>query len=202
MSPLYFKSFKILVLLFFLIISLPLFLSAQNSLESLKFDLKFHKLHQQIDEEKFKCTFCHNVNEIPNKKTFEIKENAKTFVKPLSDICHECHRERRSGFEKAPATCFTCHKSFDALKNIKPQNHQLVDWKTAHGLRARLEGQACFSCHTNSRCVQCHAQRNDVKMRNHKRNFLFFHSIQARMEPHRCDTCHTKNECTKCHLGK
>ncbi len=168
-----------------------------------RFDLKFHKRHSFVSQT-LTCTHCHNVEE-KSKGGGELTATdalkTATFNRPLGQICHECHKEKRRGFESAPTGCYQCHQSFEDLGRIQPQSHAIVGWKSDHGTQARIAGNECFLCHRNSQCVKCHLHRSDLEMNNHGRNFRFFHSIQARMEPHRCDSCHTPTYCSRCHLG-
>ena len=167
-------------------------------------DLYDHGFHEKsvFTPNKIECGYCHNFE--VNKKT--LKANLKpeiskaTFVKPIKDLCHSCHRNPDTK-TKAPQTCYTCHRSMENMKTIKPQNHFGVDWVHNHSLNARTSDNACMTCHSNSQCVKCHVERNSLFQNNHTRNFRYFHSIEARAQPQKCDACHSKTYCMGCHLN-
>lgn len=163
-----------------------------------------HEKHEEkvFTKEKISCNYCHNIEMGPDGKSAVITKalEKSTFVKPLGQLCHSCHQNNDTKYPSAPQTCYSCHRSLENFQSIKPQNHSIVNWVRNHALNAKSAGDSCQTCHTNSQCVKCHVERNQVKLSNHTRNFKFYHSIEARMQPQRCDTCHTKNFCTTCHL--
>ena len=167
------------------------------------FDHEAH-LAKAFKNNKMECTHCHNFSIDQKSNEIKLTEAAKLSVlkMPVKQICHECHRSELLQHKEAPKACFTCHRSMEGIKKIKPTNHESVSWKGSHSIEARVEGDACLSCHMTSQCSKCHLQRNDIEMRNHSANFKFFHSVQARAQPQRCDACHTKTFCVNCHLGK
>ncbi len=164
-----------------------------------------HEMHENkvFKENKIECSYCHNFEFSGKSYKAKLKSDIdkSTFVKPMKELCHSCHNNAETRFPKAPQTCFTCHRTLENLKSIKPQNHYGVDWNHNHSLNARVSDDSCVNCHSTSQCVKCHVGRDTVFQQNHSRNFRFYHSIEARFEPHKCDTCHTKNYCMNCHLG-
>lgn len=168
-----------------------------------RFDHEFHRL-KVFEPRKVQCSHCHFFSQETQGKKITLDPQFKdTSLKlPLKQICHECHQSPESQHPNAPKECYACHRSLESLDKIKPLNHKNVAWKDSHSTVARIQGDSCFSCHTQSTCTKCHLQRNDIQMNNHSRNFRFFHSVQARLQPQKCGTCHTTNFCVGCHLGK
>ena len=167
-------------------------------------DVYDHDFHEKnvFTPGKIECSYCHNFELGKNSLKGTLKpEIAKaTFVKPIKDLCHSCHRSTEAPHSKAPQTCYTCHRSMEKMKSIKPQNHFSVDWVRNHSLNARTSDNACMTCHSNSQCVKCHVERNSLFQNNHSRNFRYFHSIEARSQPQKCDACHSRTYCMTCHL--
>jgi hypothetical protein len=167
-------------------------------------DVYNHSFHEKnvFTPNKIECSYCHNfeLNHDTKKATLKPGISKTTFIKPIKDLCHSCHRNAEDPHTKAPQTCYTCHRSMENMKTIKPQNHFGVDWVRNHSLNARTADNACTTCHTNSQCVKCHVQRNSLFQNNHTRNFRFYHSIEARAQPQKCDACHSKNYCMSCHM--
>lgn len=165
-----------------------------------------HEMHEAkvFTPGKVQCSKCHNFSLEPSsgKLIPEAALHEQSLKLSLKKMCHECHQGGNPQFESAPKTCFTCHSSATSLSAIKPQNHSNVAWKKSHALEARIAGDSCLNCHTNSQCVKCHTRRNDIEFENHSRNFRFTHSIEARLQPQRCDACHTKSFCVNCHVGR
>ncbi|MGZ3721887.1 MAG: cytochrome c3 family protein [Bdellovibrionales bacterium] len=165
-------------------------------------DLYDHSFHEKsvFKQNNIECKYCHNFELNKNNKGILKPEIGKsTFVKPIQALCHSCHRNPET-HTKAPQTCYTCHRTTDNMKSIKPQNHNSGDWAHNHSLSARTADNACLTCHTNSQCVKCHVERNSLFQNNHTRNFRYFHSIEARANPQKCDSCHSKNYCMGCHM--
>lgn len=163
-----------------------------------------HEMHEikVFDVYKIQCTFCHNIVQTPGSRQVVLGKtiSESTFNKPLKQICHGCHHNNESEY-KAPQACYNCHDSATSLNAIKPQSHSSVDWKHSHAMNARADNQSCNNCHSSAQCVKCHAQRNDLSLKNHNRNYRFYHSIEARLSPQKCDSCHTKTFCVSCHMG-
>lgn len=190
---------KISALFLFIFFSTSCFASEMVS----GFDHDMH-LQKVFKSNKIDCAHCHNFSIDTKGKQINLTEEASESILKISlkQICHECHRSDMPRYKEAPKACFTCHKSMENIKKIKPSNHENISWRSSHSIEARVEGEACMNCHMTSTCSKCHLQRNDIEMKNHPKNFRFFHSIQARGQPQRCDACHTKTFCTNCHLGK
>jgi hypothetical protein len=165
-----------------------------------------HDYHEKnvFAANKIDCSYCHNFEFPKGSKKAILKEEITkaTFVKPIRELCHSCHRNAESKYPKAPQTCYTCHTSTTNMNKIKPQSHFGVDWAGNHSLNARTAENSCVTCHNTSQCVKCHVSRNTVMQKNHTRNFRFYHSVEARSQPQRCDACHTKNYCMNCHMGR
>lgn len=165
-----------------------------------------HDLHEEkvFKGLKVKCSQCHNFKVTAPDKIGKFLPglDAQTFNRPLKQICHECHQGSNDRFKAAPKACYTCHNGIEKLKSIKPMNHHTVNWKKHHGLMAKTNPRSCVQCHSNNECVKCHAQRNTVKQKNHRRNYRYYHSIDAHMSPQKCQVCHSKSECSDCHLGR
>lgn len=161
-------------------------------------------LNKIFKPQNIECSHCHNYTHDANsnKVVFNDQAQFSIFKRSLKEICHECHQSDSPKHKDAPQTCFTCHSSFEDIRNVKPANHGNIVWKTTHSLDARISGDSCFNCHTTSQCSKCHFDRNDIELANHSRNYKFTHSVQARATPSRCDSCHTKSYCISCHMGK
>ncbi len=168
-----------------------------------RFDHEFHD-QKVFKPQSVSCDRCHNfkVNPQTGKAAPEDAFEKSTFRMPFKAICHGCHVSAEASKRNAPQACFTCHRSIENLKAIKPQNHMNIGWANSHATNARIDGESCLNCHMTSQCVQCHQRRNDIDLRNHTRNFRFMHSIMARAQPHKCDSCHSRTFCVDCHLGK
>lgn len=165
-----------------------------------------HELHQQkvFAPQGITCNECHYIQVDPTTKKarpepgFELASVRRSF----KEICHNCHQSRDPKNLTAPQGCFTCHQSIENFDAIKPQNHLFIGWNRSHAINARIDGDSCQSCHTNSQCVQCHLRRNDIIPQVHTRNFRYYHSVEARTHPYSCDACHSKSFCTDCHIGR
>lgn len=166
--------------------------------------------HEEHDRKVFRpksvsCKHCHNfkVDERTGKAIPEEALRKSSFRRDFKSICHGCHvSAEAAGKLNAPQACYTCHRSSENLRAIKPRNHMNIGWAGAHATNARIDGDACLNCHMTSFCVQCHQRRNDIELRNHSRNFRLTHSVQARAQPHKCDSCHSRSFCVECHLGR
>lgn len=167
------------------------------------FDHETH-LNKVFLPNKIDCAHCHNFSLDQSAKEIKLTNEAKESILKISlkQVCHECHSSDMPKYNKAPQTCFTCHRTMEGIKKIKPPNHESISWRTGHSLEARVRGESCMNCHMTSQCSKCHLQRNDVDLRNHPPNFRYFHSVVARGQPQRCDACHAKSFCANCHLGK
>ena len=209
------KSFIIpqLVLWIFIIFGalFQLFFSQSSSASRPSINLKLgavydHEFHEKkvFGKLKINCDRCHNFK-VSSKNNIGVALpglKKQTFKAPLKELCHSCHQSSEDKYSSAPKTCYTCHTSLNQLKAVKPSNHQAVSWESNHGLNAKLDSKSCTQCHSNSECVKCHAQRNNVRLKNHRFNFKYYHSVEARMSPQKCQTCHSKSECMQCHVGR
>jgi hypothetical protein len=165
-----------------------------------------HDLHtvKVFKPNKIECSHCHTFSLDAQSKKIILEPGAKDSILKLSakQICHECHQTPETQYSTAPKECYSCHQGVESLNRIMPINHKNVSWKNSHSTVARIQGDKCFECHTESLCTKCHIQRNDLQMQNHSRNYRFYHSIDARLQPQKCTTCHAISYCTSCHLGK
>ncbi|MBT4762471.1 MAG: hypothetical protein HOO06_12285 [Bdellovibrionaceae bacterium] len=190
--------------IFIILIYMPLMLTAGLSSKSILklYDHDFHE-KKAFRSLNFKCSNCHNFSLDKKDNTAQLSDSAKssTFKKSTKALCHQCHNSEHPKFKSAPKTCYTCHQGRENLKKIKPYNHYNVEWKSSHALNAKVTGQSCTSCHSQSTCVKCHARRNTLESSNHTPIFRYTHSIEARMSPQRCSVCHTQTYCSNCHLG-
>ncbi len=167
------------------------------------FDHDFHS-EKVYSPQNIKCSHCHNfsIDEKTDKATLTGDYKKSAFNREFKSICHECHQGAEAKNKNAPKDCFTCHRTLENMRAIKPRNHSNVAWPSMHSSDARTDGESCFKCHSTSQCVQCHQRRNDIELKNHSRNFRFMHSVAARAQPHKCDSCHSKTFCIDCHTGK
>jgi hypothetical protein len=127
--------------------------------------------------------------------------------------CTGCHRAGAAGEPSIPemARCRSCHETASALKDcevchaasepLRPVSHA-PDWKSLHGVDARLDGVSCESCHTQKDCQDCHSGDN-VRPRSHRLNFAFDHALEARGNELSCRTCHEDAQfCSSCHTAE
>lgn len=104
--------------------------------------------------------------------------------------------------------CTECHTdSWAAL------NHKAPDFYAKHRFYAASSRQACNTCHQESFCSDCHANKEEIKPsakftdepgRNlpHRGDYLSQHKIDGRINPVSCVKCHGRqnNErCVSCH---
>ena len=104
--------------------------------------------------------------------------------------------------------CADCHSdSWSAL------NHRAPDFMTKHRFYAASTRQACNSCHHESFCSDCHANREDIKPSDkfsdvserslpHRGDYLSQHKIDGKINPVSCVKCHGRANnvrCASCH---
>lgn len=127
--------------------------------------------------------------------------------------CATCHGDPASEHPSMPGKpeCRACHATQDffadcALCHADPARPLPADhragWRFDHGPIARTEPAACYQCHTETGCQECHAGDN-VRPRSHGLNFVFGHAIEARGNELECATCHQDPQyCSSCHVAE
>lgn len=109
-------------------------------------------------------------------------------VKGLPD-CTECHSDRWAAL-----------------------NHKAPDFSVRHKFYAG-QPYACYTCHTQSFCSDCHAHKEEIKPSDkykdaperalpHRGDYLSQHKIDGKIDPASCVKCHGRqnNErCKTCH---
>jgi hypothetical protein len=127
--------------------------------------------------------------------------------------CAACHGEPASAHPMMPGKidCRTCHLTAENLGDcrmchtagfeLRPADHG-PGWQNGHGLLARTDQNACFQCHTQTSCQECHAGDN-VRPRSHELNYAFNHGLDARGNEMQCITCHQEpTYCSNCHIAE
>ncbi len=99
-----------------------------------------HKVHF---EKGIECKSCHV--EFPHKKD--------SLIKPVMQVCYNCHGLNHGKKILAPADCSTCHpKSF----NLKPVSHTQNWMLYLHKTESSYNLSQCLMCHKEKECVDCH----------------------------------------------
>ncbi|MFQ5705996.1 MAG: cytochrome c3 family protein [bacterium] len=170
-------------------------------------DLNFsHQFH--LTKAGASCETCHkNLNEV---------DFADRNSLPAMQDCAACHNQQQAALE-----CVTCHRS---TLNLRPADHT-ADYLVAHKNVARMDQEACATCHTDNDCAECHegasllatttGSNRDVQtpflmspsgtkglvlQRVHDLNFRFTHPLQAEGRSQECTVCHEgSNFCQTCH---
>lgn len=127
--------------------------------------------------------------------------------------CAACHGAPEASRPALPGKpdCRVCHTTADNLNDcglchgpdfrLRPVDHG-PSWQNSHGLQARLDQTACYQCHTESTCQECHAGDN-VRPRSHRLNYAFDHALDARGNELLCATCHQEpTYCSSCHIAE
>jgi len=109
---------------------------------------------------------------------------------------------------KWPADCTECHTdNWAALKHNDPGFYE------KHRYYAQQNKFACYACHQESFCADCHANKEEIKPSDkykesperflpHRGDYLSQHKIDGRINPASCLKCHGRqnNErCKTCH---
>ena len=109
---------------------------------------------------------------------------------------------------KGLVDCGDCHTDRWAL-----WNHRADDFYHKHRFFADEESKACYVCHQEAFCADCHAHKEEIKPsdkykdepeRNlpHRGDYINQHKIDGRIKPAYCAKCHGRpnNErCRSCH---
>lgn len=104
--------------------------------------------------------------------------------------------------------CTECHT--DQWAKL---NHKASDFYVKHRFYAEQQKFACYVCHEESFCADCHAHKEEIKPSDkykdsperalpHRGDYLNQHKIDGRIDPVSCVKCHgrTNNErCKECH---
>jgi hypothetical protein len=105
-------------------------------------------------------------------------------------ICRDCHKDWRAGLSHTP------------------------DFSTRHKFYAVQQKQVCDSCHVESFCADCHANKEELKPSDkykdspartmpHRGDYLTQHKIDGRINPASCFPCHGRQNnarCKVCHI--
>ncbi|HIJ87162.1 MAG TPA: cytochrome C [Desulfuromonadales bacterium] len=104
--------------------------------------------------------------------------------------------------------CTECHTdSWGAL------NHRAPDFMSKHRFYAASTRQTCNSCHHESFCTDCHANKEDIKPSDkfsdaperslpHRGDYMTQHRIDGKVNPVSCVKCHGRTNnvrCASCH---
>src|SRR3989344_3114335 len=95
------------------------------------FNHQFHNC-KVFKPQKIECSSCHNFSVNPEtKKAILLKDYEKSSLhESLRSICHSCHQSGEPRYAKAPKTCYTCHRSIENIKTIRPKDHFGIGWKS------------------------------------------------------------------------
>lgn len=113
------------------------------------------------------------------------------------------HPEKVTG----PPQCSKCHE------NTYADLDHTDDFGQRHRFPAAQREQLCWSCHRQSFCADCHADREELKPSQkyqdspgrylpHRGDYLIRHRIDGQINPASCFPCHgRKNDwrCRQCH---
>jgi len=173
-----------------------------------KSDLIFnHEFHK---EQGLACESCHkNLDKVDYADAGSIAE--------MTD-CTQCHNNQQATLE-----CASCHQN---TLNLRPNDH-LPDYLISHRNIARVDDEACATCHVENDCMECHdgsavfstvvsggvkdsqtpffpslagGTKGLVLSRVHELNFRLTHGLQAVGRSQECVVCHdTQDFCQTCH---
>lgn len=139
-----------------------------------------HEIHLA---QELKCEKCHG--------DVEKSEVMTRHYLPKMTQCVTCHQvSDQVGY------CNTCHAS---QEDLRPTNHKLLTWKSAHGIESQQHLTDCMLCHTSHACAECH-EGDNLDHKVHPLNYRFNHSIFAQGNKQTCLTCHEEQtSCNSCH---
>lgn len=109
---------------------------------------------------------------------------------------------------KGLVNCAECHSD-----RWGAWNHKAADFYGKHRFYAGQNRQACYVCHEESFCADCHGRKEEMKPSDkfrlsperslpHRGDYLTRHKIEGRINPASCVRCHGRqnNErCKTCH---
>ena len=153
-----------------------------------------HNIHEKPrTQADLDCTDCHPFKLDWSKRTVELPQYKELFVKPLDQICHDCHRKE----SRVHARIFVCSLCHEETRELTPENHK-AGWIKKHAVLSYHPSE-CQTCHDDSYCIDCHRRFETIRPQFHGRNYRFYHSIEARMNPALCYSCHRISQCSDCH---
>ncbi len=159
------------------------------------------------------CGLCHLGVPAPTER---VRRRLPTWVKFPHDAhktsdCLDCH-PRVTAWETLDGTmqdltmtgCLKCHTGVKVKKTCTlchdptphPADH-VRNFADKHGLAYRADPQRCRTCHEDSSCIACHAQRP----RSHTLAWVSRrHGLTASTRPESCKACHSDpGVCLRCH---
>ena len=185
----------------------------QHSSNNILFDHNFH-----LDNQKLKCEACH-------KGITDVDYAYKAAQPyPVMENCYSCHSDKGA----ATSSCEACHIS---TANLKPLNHQSVNFIKSHKFAAKETDANCIMCHDNNNnsCITCHTANNIITNANtpydfyapylpnnfkdgikqqqitrvHDLNYRFTHGIDQKGKTAECRSCHEiETFCGNCHSSR
>jgi len=131
------------------------------------------------------CSYCHppDFNLKPGNHTaeFEASKHKERATKDLK-YCLTCHKRKEF--------CAPCHTA----KNAKTEPHKSKGWEQTHGRQEPGQLQACYICHDDPFCMECHKTPMP-----HPVLFVGSHA-KYKEQKQDCYICHKdRSECQNCH---
>ena len=116
-------------------------------------------------------------------------------------------QDHPGGITRDAMICSDCH--FDGRAVLS----HTADFKTRHKFYAAQKKQVCQSCHKESFCADCHANKEEIKPSDkfkdsperffpHRGDYITRHKIDGRINPAPCMRCHGRKNnarCKTCH---
>ncbi|MBN1946222.1 MAG: hypothetical protein JW797_11135 [Bradymonadales bacterium] len=127
---------------------------------------------------------------------------------PLEELCLDCHRSSAVSDD-----CGTCHPSGDdgrlvtrfsgsrtaSPQLLRPADHGL-SFRQDHGGAVQAEPTACFRCHSEQSCLNCHVPSLGIRT-IHPPGFIEDHGLDGRRAGRNCASCHQVTAfCVDCHV--
>ncbi|RJQ53354.1 MAG: cytochrome C [Nitrospiraceae bacterium] len=144
-------------------------------------------------------------------KRYFIRALTVLLVTAVSTVVYNCAGGRSMGKVHPVAVekpaCSQCHTDeYAAMEHT-------ADFSATHRIFAAQRQQACYLCHRESFCSDCHANKEEIKPSDkykdaperflpHRGDYLNQHMIDGRINPALCFKCHGRknNErCRACH---
>lgn len=107
---------------------------------------------------------------------------------------------------KGLPNCAECHTDkWGAL------NHQAEDFYLKHKFYSYQNMAACYACHQEGYCADCHAHKEEIKPSDkykerpelalpHRGDYLAQHRIDGRIDPVSCLKCHGRQNNERCKI--